>query len=219
MSTPTPPPTPKTTATSLMAEYATTRAALASATAPLEKEIAEIQAAISVAAAPHKEKLENLKKQAEALGLSECLAIFGEDHTTFVTNGLVLKLSETDAVLCPDEEGTLKRLIKEAGKAPLLLPDAQPTDGTPEAPTQEGDRMAARACLRIKTELNKQYISSLYEEHTEWFNARGIFMEDRRSVTLSDAPKPRAVKPKKEKVAKAKKAKNGQEPEQMKEAA
>ena len=191
---PTPPTSAKERAISLMAQISTIKAALNTELAPLQQQAAEITALIAVATAPHQIKLDALKAEAEALGLAECLEVFGEHHSSLISSNLALKLNEGEAVICEDEQTTLKHLLKEAGKAHLII---DPADSATDA-----DRMAASACIRIKYELNKAYIQAMYEVFPEWFNARGIFLETTRTVKLTDAPKPRAAKPKKEKATK-----------------
>lgn len=192
---PIPPPSAKERAITIMAEIATIKAVLNTEIAPYQQQVTELNALIAVATAPHQARLDALKAEAEALGLAECAAVFGETHSSLVSGPLALKLSDSEAVGCDDEETTIKRLLKEAGMAHLII---APED----ADKTEGDRMAARACLRIKFELNKAYIQSLYDAFTEWFNARGIYLEPTRSVKLTEAPKPRVVKTKAEKAPK-----------------
>lgn len=196
-----------------MADYAATKALIEEALAPYQTELAELKAktallnsAIAKATAPHHATLEALKTEAEQLGLADQLGVFGEDACRLLSCGMVLKLTESEAVFCDDEKATIKQLLKEAGKAALLTPEeAAAIPGEP-AKSEDG-RMAASACVRIRYELNKAYIGSLYDDFAPWFNKHGIWMKPTATVTLSEAPPPVVKKPKAEKATKPKKDK------------
>ncbi len=189
--TPTPPPSIKERSIQLLARYATLKASHAAICAPFLAQIAIIQEAVSKETAPIQIEMEQIKEEAEALGLANTAEIFGEHRSSVTASGHTLKLSESEAVSFTDVDLTLKRLLREAGKAHLII-DPEDADKT------EGDRMAAAACLRITIEVNKAYVQSMYPWHSDWFNERGIFLEPTLSVKLAEAPKPRVAKAKKE---------------------
>lgn len=198
--------TPKEQAIALMATYNTTKAALMEACAKEESEIAILTAALEKARAPLVAKMEHLKAEVEQLGQANLVAIFGPHTCQLVSNGHALKKNVGRSVVVVDEEQLIELLLQEAGQSHLLQPDAAaeaPTTADLAAPPQpktaeeklaELSRIAARACLRIKVELNKEYVQSLYKAHQAWFNERGIFLHESVSVTLSAVPtkKPKA---------------------------
>lgn len=200
--TPTPPPSIKEQSIHLLAEYATLKAKQNAISAPFLAQIAIIQQAVAAETAPIQEAMDKIKDQAEALGLANAAEIFGEHRSSVTASGHTLKLSESEAVSFNDEGLTINRLLREAGKAHLII---EPED----AGKTEGDRMAAAACLRISVEVNKAYVQSMYPGFRDWFNERGIFLEPTISVKLAEAPKPRVTKPKR-----AKGTKQPAEPEQ-----
>lgn len=192
---PTPPPSIKERSIQLLARYATLKAKKDAVEAPFKAQIAIIQEAVATETTPIQIEMDAIKAEAERIGLENAAEIFGEHHTSIIASGHALKLNESEAVSCDDEPATIKRLLKEAGKAHLMI--------DPEV-KEAGDehRMAASACLRIKIELNKAYISSQYDDFTDWFQLRGISMEPSRTVKLGEAPKPRVAKSKTEKKGK-----------------
>lgn len=189
---PTPPPSIKEISIQLLARYATLKAKHTAISAPFLAQIAVIQEAVSKETAPIMEEMEKIKAEAESIGLANADDIFGDKHCSVIASGHALKLSESEAVACDDEDSTIKRLLKEAGKAHIVVEPDEKQEGAEH-------RMAASACLRINVTLNKAYIGSMYDDFTEWFNSRGISMEPTRTVKLGEAPKARATKPKKEK--------------------
>ena len=190
--TPTPPPSIKERSIQLLARYATLKAKKEAIDAPFKAQIALIQEAIAVETAPIQEEMDKIKLEAEAIGLANAAEIFGEHHSSIVASGHALKLNDSEAVACEDEASTIKRLLKEAGKAHIVIDPDEKAEGAEH-------RMAAAACLRIKVELNKAYIGSMFDDFADWFISRGISMEPTRTVKLTEAPKPRVAKPKKEK--------------------
>lgn len=204
--TPAPPPASiKEQAIRLLARHGTIKAKITAISAPFLAQVAIIQEALAKETAPLQEELDKIRVEAERIGLTNADEIFGEHHTSVISNGQALKLSESEAVACDDEALTIKRLLKEAGKAHLT---AEPD------PDEKGleHRMAAAACLRIKIELNKQYVQSMYDDYAPWFQDRGISLLPSRSVKLTDAPKERPKKA-------AKKAKKAADAQAMEEAA
>lgn len=193
--TPTPPPSLKERSIQLLARYATLKAKKDAIEAPFKAQIAMIQEAVAAETTPLNLEMETIKAEAERIGLANAAEIFGNHCTSIVTSGHALKLNESEAVACDDEATTIKRLLKEAGKAHIIVEPDEKAEGAEH-------RMAAAACLRIKVELNKQYISSVIDDFPEWFQARGISLEPTRTVKLGEAPKPRTPKPKKEKGSK-----------------
>lgn len=189
---PTPPPSLKERSIQLLARYATLKAKKDAIEAPFKAQIAIIQEAVATETTPLNLEMETIKAEAERIGLANAAEIFGEHCTSIVTSGHALKLSDSEAVACDDEATTIKRLLKEAGKAHIIADPDEKAEGAEH-------RMAAAACLRIKVELNKQYIGSMIDDFPEWFLARGISMEPTRTVKLGEAPKTRVPKPKKEK--------------------
>lgn len=190
--TPTPPPSIKERSIQLLARYSTLKAKKDAIEAPFKAQIAIINEAVATETTPLTLEMETIKAEAERIGLANAAEIFGEHCTSIVTSGHSLKLSDSEAVACDDEATTIKRLLKEAGKAHIIIEPDEAAEGAEH-------RMAAAACLRINVELNKAYIKSQIDEFPEWFHARGISLEPTRTVKLTEAPKPRIAKPKKEK--------------------
>ena len=189
---PTPPPSLKEQSIRLLADYSALKAKRDALVAPFAAQVAIIQAEVAKETAPLDEKMEKIKAEAERIGLENTDAIFGQHHTSVIAAGYALKLSDGEAVACDNEEATIKRLLKEAGKAHIIVePDSKEKDAE--------HAMAASACLRIKVELNKAYIQAMYDDFPEWFQRRGISLQPSRTVKLAEAPKPRTPKPKKEK--------------------
>lgn len=193
--TPTPPPSIKERSIQLIARYSTLKSQKDAVEAPFKAQIAIINEAVATETTPITLEMESIKAEAERIGLANAAEIFGDHCTSIVTSGHALKLSESEAVACDDEVTTIKRLLKEAGKAHIIADPDQTEEGAEH-------RMAAASCLRIKVELNKKYISSMIDDFPEWFQDRGIGMAPTRTVTLGEAPKPRTAKPKTEKGAK-----------------
>jgi len=189
---PTPPPSLKEQSIRLLADYSALKAKADAIKAPFQAQIAIIQGEVAKEIAPLQEQMDKIKDQAERLGLENATEIFGAHHTSVIAGTHALKLSESEAVACDDEAATIKRLLKEAGKAHIVI---EPDDQGQNAE----HRMAASACLRIKVELNKAYIQSMYDDYPEWFQLRGISLEPTRTVKLAEAPKPRTPKAKKDK--------------------
>lgn len=203
---PTPPPSIKERSIQLLARYATLKAKKDAIEAPFKAQITIINEAVATETTPIHLEMETIKAEAERIGLANAAEIFGEHCTSVIASGHALKLNDSEAVSCDDEAATIKRLLKEAGKAHIIVePDAQ-AEGAEHC-------MAASACLRIKIELNKQYISSVIDDFPEWFQSRGISMEPTRTVKLGEAPKPRVAKSKTETTKKKKPAEQAQ-PEQ-----
>ncbi|WP_395735186.1 hypothetical protein [Prosthecobacter sp.] len=192
---PTPPPSIKERSVQLLARYSTLKSKKDAIEAPFKAQIAIINEAVATETTPIQLEMDAIKAEAERIGLANAAEIFGEHCTSVIASGHALKLSESEAVACDDEAATIKRLLKEAGKAHIVIDPDEKAEGAEH-------RMAASACLRIKVELNKAYIGSMIDDFPEWFQARGISMEPSRTVKLGEAPKPRVPKPKKEKGSK-----------------
>ena len=189
---PKPPPSIKERSIQLLARYATLKAKKDAIEAPFKAQIAVIQEAVSTETTPLALEMEQIKAEAERIGLDHAAEIFGEHCISVIASGHALKLGESEAVACDDEAATIKRLLKEAGKAHLVAdPDAQ-AEGAEHA-------MAAAACLRIRVELNKGYVQSMIDDFPAWFHERGISLQETRTVKLAEAPKQRVAKPKTEK--------------------
>lgn len=188
------PPAPKQQAIALMARYSTATAKYNEAIAPTLSELAILNAALATISAPYQAELEAIKQEAEKLGLEEALAVFGESTCNLIVGAHALKLTEADSVQCDDEKTIIRRLLKEAGKEALIPPAEIATVSDVATGQDDGVRMAASACVRVRTELNKAYIQAMYEDFAPWFNARGIYLVTKASTLLTDAPKPRKKK-------------------------
>lgn len=174
------PPTPRQHALDLIASYATHKATLEAASAPILAQIASLQAALATATCEAKARLEDLEDQAKALALQHGPEIFGPDKSSLIECGLILAVRPSESVKVDDEDASLRALQRDAE--------------SPSSPL--ATRLAAQACLRVKRELNKSYILENHQHAPEWFAQYGISVEERQSASLKPAPKPRAAKSK-----------------------
>lgn len=172
------PSTPHQQALDILASYATTKASLEAAAAPTLAQIAALQAALTLATAETKARLTSLEEQAKQLALDHGPEIFGEDKSSLIECGLMLAVRPTQAVQIEDEDSTILMLKRAAESTDL------------------NSAMACKACLRITTELDKQYILRAYDQAPLWFAQFGITVVDKLSASLKPAPKPRQSKPK-----------------------
>jgi hypothetical protein len=173
------------TAKNLLNEYAVKKAALEQAVAPHITEIKQRQAAINEATESHKAELESLEAKLKKLALDHGAEIFGTDSRSLTENGFVLQLRSTEAVQCEDENAAIRELLRLARVAQTQ--DAQ---------------IAALACLRTETKLDKEYIARHFEAHSEWFAVFGISVVEKDSASLREKP---PAKPKTAQQTKAKK--------------
>jgi hypothetical protein len=180
------PTTPRIEAKTLLNEFAVKQAALKQAVAPHITEIKQREAAINEATAAYKSELEALEARLKKLALEQGEEIFGADSRSLTENGFILQLRTTEAVQCDDEAAAIRELMHLSRTA--RTQDAQ---------------IAALACLRTKTELDKEYISRHFEAHAEWFAVFGISVVEKDSASLREKP---PAKPKAAKKPKAKKA-------------
>lgn len=167
-------------ASALLNEYATLKASLEAATAPVKAQITGLVAALNAAAAPYEEQLKRLDEQAKAMALAHGPAIFGEDRRSLTENGFTLALKESASVEVDDEEAAIRMLRKDAASLSV----------------NDDTAMACNACLRTKVELDREYILRHYDEAPGWFEQYGIEVVDKQSASLKPAPKPRASKAK-----------------------
>lgn len=180
------PTTPRLEAKALLNEFAVKQAALKQAVAPHITEIKQREAAINEATAAYKIELETLEARLKKLALEHGEEIFGEDSRSLTENGFILQLRTTEAVQCADEAAAIRELMHLSRTA--RTQDAQ---------------IAALACLRTKTELDKEYIARHFATHSEWFAVFGISVVEKDSASLREKPptKPKAVKKPKAKKA------------------
>lgn len=172
-------------AEALLNQYAVKQAALKEAVAPHITEIKTREAAINEATAPFKIELEEIEKQLKELALTHGEDIFGEDSRSLTQNGFILQLRSTEAVQCDDEAAAIRELLHLSRTAKTQ--DAQ---------------IAALACLRTKTELDKEYIARHFDSHSEWFCIFGLSVVTKDSASIREKP---PAKPKATKKVKAKK--------------
>lgn len=172
------PPTPHQQALDLLAQIATTKASLEAASAPTLAQIATLQAALTLATSEPKARLAALEEQAKQLALTHGPEIFGEDKSSLIECGLILAVRPSQAVQIEDEDSTILMLKRAAESTDL------------------NSAMACKACLRVTTELDKQYILRAYDESPRWFAQFGITVVDKLSASLKPAPKPRQSKSK-----------------------
>lgn len=170
----------KNKAKELLNQYAVKVAALKEATAPHITEIKLREAAISAATAEHKAEIERLETELKALAVEHGEEIFGPESRSLTENGWILQLRNTESVQCDDERAAIRELLHLSRTAKTQ--DAQ---------------IAALACLRTKTELDREYIARHFEAHHEWFEVFGITVVTKDSASLRERPplKPRAPKP------------------------
>jgi hypothetical protein len=173
------PTSPRLEAKALLNEFAVKQASLKQAVAPHITEIKQREAAINAATASYKIELETLEARLKKLALEHGDEIFDEDSRSLTENGFILQLRTTETVQCDDEAAAIRELMHLSRTA--WTQDAQ---------------IAALACLRTKTELDKEYIGRHYEAHAEWFAAFGISVVEKDSASLREKPraKPKAVK-------------------------
>jgi hypothetical protein len=183
MNTPT---SPRLEAKALLNEFAVKQAALKQAVAPHITEIKQREAAINEATAAYKIELETLEARLKKLALEHGEEIFGEDSRSLTENGFILQLRTTEAVQCDDEAAAIRELLHLSRTAKTQ--DAQ---------------IAALACLRTKTELDREYIAKHFAAHSEWFEVFGLSVVEKDSASLREKPpaKPKAVKKPKAKKA------------------
>lgn len=180
------PTSPRLEAKALLNEFAVKQAALKQAVAPHITEIKQREAAINEATAAYKIELETLEARLKKLALEHGEEIFGEDSRSLTENGFILQLRTTEAVQCDDETAAIAELSK-------AIKDAKTKDA----------KLAAAACLRVTTELDKTYVLKHYDGFADWFELYGIRVITKDSASLREKP---PVKPKPAKVVKAKKS-------------
>jgi len=168
---------PKLEASRLINDYALKSAALEAATADIKAELAALTAMLNKASAPHAAELEKIEAEANALALAHGAAIFGKESRSLTQNGFILQVRSSHAVVCEDEASAMRELLHLSRNAK----------------TQEA-QIAALACLRTKTELDKDYITKHYDNHREWFNVFGLEVVERETASLKPAPKVKAKK-------------------------
>lgn len=179
------PTTPRLEAKALLNEFAVKQAALKQAVAPHITVIKQREAALNEATAAYKIELETLEARLKKLALEHGEEIFGEDSRSLTENGFILQLRTTEAVQCDDEAAAIRELLHLSRTA-----------------RKQDSKIAALACLRTKTELDKEYIARHFEAHSEWFAVFGISVIEKDSASLREKP---PAKPKAAKKAKAKK--------------
>jgi len=170
--------TPRQYALELLTDYATTKASLEAAAGPTLAQIAALQASLALATEEHKTRLESLEEKAKALALEHGAEIFGSDKHSLTECGHILAVRPSQAVQVDNEEAAILMLKRDANMGDL------------------NTAMACHACMRVTTELDRQYILRSYEQSPEWFGQYGIQVVDKLSASLKPAPKPRASKPK-----------------------
>lgn len=175
------PLTPREHASKLVNDFASKTANLESATADTRAQITTLTAALNQASAPFLLELANLEQEAKELALAHGPEIFG-DKRSLNENGYILCLRETTAVQVEDEAVAIRMLKRDAHDAIL------------HSNSHKEVEMACNACLRVTTELDREYITRHYDEAQEWFQQYGISMVDKLSASLKKAPPPRVAK-------------------------
>lgn len=180
------PTSPRFEAKALLNEFAVKQAALKQAVAPHITEIKQREAAINEATAAYKIELEALEARLKKLALEHGDEIFGEDSRSLTENGFILQVRSTESVQCEDEAAAIRELYHLSRTA--RTQDVQ---------------LAALACLRTKTELDKEYIARHAPECADWFAVFGLSVVTKESASLREKPpaKPKAVKKTKAKKA------------------
>lgn len=173
------PETKRADALSILAEIATRKAALRAVLAPYETQIAALQQACLNATKEEVIAIEQLEEKVKRLGAEDPVAVFGEART--LTHGLFslgIRTADKVEIIGPEDE-CISALQRDAKSA-----DA-------------GTAVAAKACLRVTTELNKVFIRENWEESSAWFSAYGLTVKESVSVSLTEK-KPTKLKPAKE---------------------
>lgn len=179
------PQTPKEQAITLLAEFAAAQAALKAAVAPYEADAAKINAAIATATAAEKTRLEEVEEQLKKLALEHGAQIFGTDRSSITENGFRLLVVESEAVeLLDDEDNICRRLYRDL-----------------QAAKESHERLALSSLLTIKLAVNKRYVLDNFDKAPEWFEHYHVSIEEKKNASVKPAPKPRASKPRKAKVA------------------
>lgn len=172
---------PKERALHLLAEYSAAQSTLNAATAPFEAQKAAIDAALTTATAAEKARIDALKSELEALALAHGPDIFGTGHSSLVSNGYRLLVTESEATeLLQDEDAICRRLFADL----KALENTEDRVGV----------LALRSLLRIKLSVNKEYALANYEAAPEWFLHYGVTLTDKESASVRPAPKPKASK-------------------------
>jgi hypothetical protein len=152
----------------ILETLAAKRAARTQIAAPLAAAIKEAQTIHDASVAEADHQISELEAEAVKLAEDHKAELFAKKKS-YTHADEVLKLTTSRAVSFTDgrdEEGVLVTLAQEA------------SDGDP----------AARACLTIKTSLNKKYIASqCTAEHEAWFRERGLIMQESEAITIKPA--------------------------------
>ena len=169
--------------------------------ASTEAEITIRQASINEAAAPIQAEIDLIENELKKLALDKGAEIFGPESRSLTENGYILQLRRTDSVQCEDEAAAIRELLHLSRTAKTQ--DAQ---------------IAALACLRTKTELDKDYIAKHFENHQEWFAVFGLSVVTKDSASIRVQPKKKEKAAQKITVNKKKRAPSS-EPQPEEEAA
>ena len=170
---------PRIQALQLLAEISTRRAALKEVLAPFETQIAALQRACLVATADEVTAIEQLEHELKNLALAETHAVFGGDARTLQHGLLSLGVRQADKVEIIGDEDECISALQLAAKS-----------------KDAGTRVAACACLRITTEINKVFVRENWELSSPWFSSFGLTVKEVTSVSLTEK-KPTKLKPSK----------------------
>ncbi|MGV3661340.1 MAG: host-nuclease inhibitor Gam family protein [Prosthecobacter sp.] len=174
-----PQPSPKEKAKTLLASYATKMAVLREATAPYLTQIAAIQEALGQATTVLECEIENMEAELKRLALEHGEEVFDDDTRSMIESGFILQVRGSTAIVCDDDDAAIAALLNLA-----------------ETAKSEEARVAARACIRTKHELDREAIGKMIVGSPEWFAIFGIVLAPRESATVKakPAPKPKAAK-------------------------
>lgn len=174
-----------------LARLQTLRRTVVEMRAKFETDIAAIEEAIAKATSADSNEIERLEASLKNLAVDHAEEVFGTART-LVQGALALCLKESEAVeFIGDEDDVIATLKRTAQEHP-----------------NEAVRFAAKACLRVKYEVNKRFVLDHWEGHAEWFESFGLVVVQRTSASIAERKSPPT---KKEKVTR-KKGKKPAEP-------
>jgi hypothetical protein len=172
----------RTIALQKLADLAFRRSALKQLLAPFETQIAAIQKGCTEATAADATAIEHLEEELKQMALTHGMEIFGKEARSLTHGLFMLAVRPTAKVeFAGDEEEILGVLAKAAKDHPDMA-----------------TRLAAAACLRVKTDLNKVFVRDNWEAFAAWFTVFGLKLTESESASVVEKKpaKPRAGKPK-----------------------